>query len=132
MWGFGKKRGLRGCVLATLQRGPRNGAEIINDVDAMTHGWWRPSPGSIYPLLEELTTEGSIRKLDNGRYELLAPPMFDWGFRGSTPRSAQDAVEEIDGLISYLEDLKRGTKGFPAPTREAIDRVIGRLGRLKE
>jgi hypothetical protein len=132
MWGVSRrKRGLRHFVLTLLRRGPRNGAEIMNDMEVMTHGWWRPSPGSVYPLLEEMVEEGSIRKLPDGRYELLALPTFDWGPHGIEPRTPQEALREIAGLTSYLEDLKRSTPGFADSVKTEIEQVADRLRQLK-
>ncbi len=71
MWGR-KKRGLRNWVVLILRRQPRNGAEITEDMEVMTHGWWRPSPGSVYPLLEEMVKDGTIRKRPDSRYELVS------------------------------------------------------------
>ena len=55
----------------------------------MTRGRWRPSPGSVYPLLEDLSTEKLVKKRDDGRYELtpeaireMQPP---WGEREPAP-----------------------------------------------
>lgn len=65
MWAFGemrKRRGLRMWVLTLLERSPRNGAEIMDEMEMMTKGWWRPSPGSVYPLLESLVQEGFIKR----------------------------------------------------------------------
>ena len=104
----------------------------MNDMEAMTHGWWRPSPGSVYPLLEEMVKEGSVRKLDDGRYELLALPTFDWGMPGGSARTPEEALREIEGLTSYLEDLKRSRAGFADPVKTQIDRVTDRLRQLKE
>jgi hypothetical protein len=132
MWHFGKKRGLRGFVFAMLQRGPRNGAELINDMEFMTHGRWRPSPGSVYPLLEEMVTEGSIRKQEDGRYVLLAMPMYDWGFQPVHPRTPKEVVREIAGLTAYLEDLRRDAPGgFDEPIDGEIDRLVERLRKLR-
>ncbi|HEV2520260.1 MAG TPA: PadR family transcriptional regulator [Thermoplasmata archaeon] len=132
MWGIGRKRGLRNFVVAILRRGPRNGAEIMNDMEAMTHGWWRPSPGSVYPLLEEMVQDGSVRRLEDGRYELLALPTFDWGAPGNQPRTPQEALREIAGLTSYLEDLKRSAAPFADSVKADIDRVADRLRHLRD
>src|SRR5437867_2236928 len=88
MWPFGWKmhgrRGLRMWTLSLIARGPKNGAEIVDAIEQMTQGWWRPSPGSIYPLLAELQQEGLVQKRDDGRYEL-------------TPR-VRDEFERIPGV----------------------------------
>jgi DNA-binding PadR family transcriptional regulator len=57
-------------VLSILERSPKNGAELIDEIELMNTGWWKPSPGSIYPLLENLVQEGLVKKKDDGRYDL--------------------------------------------------------------
>ncbi|HTP56130.1 MAG TPA: PadR family transcriptional regulator [Thermoplasmata archaeon] len=113
MFGFGgheHKRGLRQCVLLLLARNPRNGAELIDDIEHWTHGRWRPSPGSVYPLLEELTGAGMIQKGSDGRYGVTARARSEqsW-FRGwiATPRTPGEVLSELSGYVSYLEDVSR-------------------------
>jgi Transcriptional regulator PadR-like family len=133
MWGSRKKRGLRNWVLMILQRAPRNGAEIMDDMEVMTHGWWRPSPGSVYPLLEEMVEEGSVRKRDDGRYLLVESQDRGWGGwagpRG--PRTPQEVLREISGLTAYLEDLKRSEPQATQTIQTELDAVADRLRRLK-
>src|SRR5256885_16993411 len=69
-WMMHRRRGLRTWIISILANAPKNGAEIMDEIDTMTQGWWRPSPGSVYPLLEQMTQEDLLRKRDDGRYEL--------------------------------------------------------------
>src|SRR5438093_12559198 len=69
-WKHHRRRGLRTMVVTMVSRNPMNGSEIMDQIEAMSQGWWRPSPGSIYPLLEELREDGVLRKREDGRYEL--------------------------------------------------------------
>src|SRR2546422_533404 len=69
-WMMHRKRGLRGWIVSILASAPKNGAEIMDEIETMTQGWWRPSPGSVYPLLEQMTQDDLLRKRDDGRYEL--------------------------------------------------------------
>jgi hypothetical protein len=132
MWRMRKKRGLRNWVLMIVQRSPRNGAEIMNDMEVFTHGWWRPSPGSVYPLLDELVKEGSIRKRDDGRYELVGSADFRWGWApAASPRTPADVVREISGLTAYLEDLRSSEPAVVGPIQTELDAVVERLRRLK-
>ena len=41
--------------------GPRNGYQLMQDLDERSDGRWRPSPGSVYPALAQLEDEGLIR-----------------------------------------------------------------------
>ena len=49
---------LRHLVLRLLSEKPISGSEIMNEIDLRTNGHWKPSPGSIYPLLAWLHDKG--------------------------------------------------------------------------
>ena len=110
-WMKHKRHGLHGWVLYALEISPKNGAEIMDAMEQMSQGWWRPSPGSIYPLLDELQKEGNIKKLEDGKYEITAQGRqefeWPWGPRPKQPRTAEDIVAEMNSYVSYLEDLNR-------------------------
>lgn len=56
------KRGIvRIAVLRSLLDGPRHGYQIIQDLENRTGGLWRPSAGSVYPMLQQLEDEGLVR-----------------------------------------------------------------------
>jgi len=66
---------IRYQVLASLDEKPMSGSEIINEIESRTNGRWKPSPGSIYPLLAWLQDSSHIKELpaEQGgmrRYEL--------------------------------------------------------------
>ena len=53
---------LRYEVLESLSEKPMSGSEIITEVEKKTDGRWKPSPGSIYPLLAWLQDDGYIKE----------------------------------------------------------------------
>src|ERR1700722_6266578 len=84
--GFGFGRGPRGrgrkarrgdirtAALLLLSEEPRNGYQIMQEVQERSDGVWRPSPGSTYPALQQLEDEGLIRarELDGRKlFELI-------------------------------------------------------------
>jgi len=105
----------------------------MDGVEAMTRGWWRPSPGSVYPLLERMEGEGTVRRREDGRYELTpkanAELEVSFGTFTHTPRTGSDAVEEIQSLVSFVEDLAR-TK--PSELQEQKERLRDLARRLEE
>jgi len=111
-----------------------NGAEIMEEMDRMTMGWWRPSPGSIYPLLDQLTEEKLLRKKDDGRYELTQSarggPEWARAWMGRGPRTPQDAVAELEAYVAFLEDVGRGEKGDLAGVSPRLKSVAKRLDDL--
>jgi DNA-binding PadR family transcriptional regulator len=128
---FGKRRGLRQWILVILQREPKNGAELMDSMESMSQGWWRPSPGSVYPVLEELATEGVVRKRDDGRYELTAKGQeaSDWtaGWFGGRARTAKEVVDEVASYVAYLEDLSKSEKSGLAAERVRLGKLGQRL-----
>lgn len=52
---------VRAAALALLAEQPMNGYQIIQEISERSGGVWRPSPGSIYPALQQLEDEGLIR-----------------------------------------------------------------------
>ncbi len=52
---------IRTAALLLLAEEPRNGYQIMQEVEERSEGAWRPSPGSVYPALQQLEDEGLIR-----------------------------------------------------------------------
>ncbi|MCX8189490.1 MAG: PadR family transcriptional regulator [Nitrososphaeria archaeon] len=60
---------LRLTILKLLNEKPLSGSEIMDIIESETKGLWRPSPGSVYPLLAWLMDKGFIKesqKSDDG------------------------------------------------------------------
>ncbi len=51
---------IRAAVLALLQEEPRNGYQIMQEIKQRSQGMWNPSPGSVYPVLQQLEDERLI------------------------------------------------------------------------
>jgi DNA-binding PadR family transcriptional regulator len=51
----------RAAVLALLAEQPLNGYQVIQEIGERSGGVWRPSPGSVYPTLQQLQDEGLIQ-----------------------------------------------------------------------
>ena len=78
--GFGPPRGprarrgdVRAALLVLLAEEPRNGYQLMQEIEERSGGVWRPSPGSVYPALQQLEDEGLVRveERDGGKaYDL--------------------------------------------------------------
>ena len=53
---------LRYYVLRLLNEKPMSGSEIMNEIEKRTDGRWKPSPGSIYPLIAWLQDKGYTKE----------------------------------------------------------------------
>jgi DNA-binding PadR family transcriptional regulator len=82
--GFGRGGGHRGrgrrarrgdirtAALLLLAEEPRNGYQIMQEVQERSGGIWSPSPGSVYPALQQLEDEGLIRTEEGDGRKLFA------------------------------------------------------------
>ena len=79
--GFGPPRGprarrgdVRAALLLLLADEPRNGYGLMQEIEQRSDGVWRPSPGSVYPALQQLEDEGLVEQAGEGRktYTLTA------------------------------------------------------------
>jgi DNA-binding PadR family transcriptional regulator len=126
-----RRRGLRTWILSMLSSSPKNGAEIMDEIEEMSQGWWRPSPGSVYPLLDEMAQDGEVKKKEDGRYELTdkGRQELDWPFSGAFRRAptVEGMVNEMSGYVSYLEDLSKSNNAKLAPYKEKLRGMAGRL-----
>jgi DNA-binding PadR family transcriptional regulator len=52
---------VRAAALVLLAEEPRNGYQLMQEIEHRSDGAWRPSPGSVYPALQQLEDEGLVR-----------------------------------------------------------------------
>jgi DNA-binding PadR family transcriptional regulator len=74
--GRGRSRAGRGdvraAIISLLSEGPRNGYQIIQEINERTGGLWRVSSGSVYPTISQLEDEGLIEPTDGAGRKLFA------------------------------------------------------------
>jgi DNA-binding PadR family transcriptional regulator len=132
---------VRAAILALLKEGPRNGYQIMSDIEERSRGAWRPSPGAVYPALSQLADEGLVvdektdgrrvfRLTDAGRRYVEEHPEMA---RGAWESSAQREAWEVPGLFAEAARLGAGIvqiahAGTPDQLR-AAERLLERTRR---
>lgn len=82
---------VRAALLALLHEGPQNGYQMIQGIEGRSRGVWRPSPGSVYPALQQLEDEGLVAADEAGGSRTYR--LTEQG-RGQAARHADDAPWE--------------------------------------
>ena len=57
---------IRAAILALLAEQPRNGYQIMQELEQRSNGMWRPSSGSVYPTFQQLEDEGFVSVMSSG------------------------------------------------------------------
>jgi DNA-binding PadR family transcriptional regulator len=123
-------------MLRLLKEKPMSGSEITETIEKRTDGRWKPSPGSVYPLLawlqengytEEMPTEESgikrYRLTDKGerlfeehvkfkerlekKLEFLAPPIISAFWFNAHPEKLRGIREPEKRFVKALFNLRR-------------------------
>jgi Fe2+ or Zn2+ uptake regulation protein len=123
---MGQRGFLRPEILQFLEEKPMNGVDIMNKMHEMSHGWYRPSPGSIYPLLEQLEKEGLIAKNKEGKYELTA--IYDQ--ESGTTNDAGHMLTAMESNLSYFEELEKTGEASLSPYLSRMENLARRLEAL--
>ena len=55
---------VRAALLLLLFEQPQNGYQLIQEIERRTEGVWKPSPGSVYPALQQLEDEGLVQTIE--------------------------------------------------------------------
>lgn len=107
---------VRAAILALLREGPRNGYQIMSEIEERSSGAWRPSPGAVYPALSQLADEGLIagqesdgrrtfRLTEAGREYVERNPEMA---RGAWESAAQQEAWQLPGLWAEAARLGGG------------------------
>jgi DNA-binding PadR family transcriptional regulator len=146
--------GLRIWILHVLdEHGPGNGVEIMDAIQehqeslelmsfhrhTKGHRPPRPSPGSVYPMLKKMIEEDLINKREDGKYELtkkgedivskLTGRLKHFQERERGMVSIETVLNEMDGYMSYLEDIKKSKLDSH---KEMIGKLSERLRRIEK
>jgi DNA-binding PadR family transcriptional regulator len=62
---------VRAAILDVLAVEPMNGYQIIQQIAERTGGAWKPSPGSVYPTVQQLEDEGLVEGQEGEGRRLL-------------------------------------------------------------
>lgn len=81
-------------ILELLKTKSYSGKQIIDYAVKQSQGFWKPSPGLIYPLLGRLLDEGLIEETNDGKYQLTR--------KGS--KTAED-VDKVNDIVKKQLDV---------------------------
>jgi DNA-binding PadR family transcriptional regulator len=122
---------IRTAALLLLAEEPRNGYQIMQEVQERSGGIWSPSPGSVYPALQQLEDEGLIRTQEDDGRKLFA--ITDAGRALLEERGAERPApwEQTDGAAGAheLRKLVREVAGaFAQVMRTGSEAQIAKAG----
>ena len=104
---------LRYQLLKKLNQEPMSGSEIMSELESETKGYWRPSPGSIYPLLAWLQDQNLIKDAEQTEPGIRRYTLTDAGkaFLETETRSREEINKHLENLGGMWYGLQRQRGG---------------------
>ena len=138
----GGPRARRGDVRAAIldllsqeRESPLNGYQVIQEIAERTEQAWKPSPGSVYPTVQQLEDEGLVRTEEEGGRKVLLLTDAGRTYVEGHPEemAAVWAPFAEEGSSASSKDLKKGlgemmgavwqvaATGSPAQVEQAVE-----------
>ncbi len=97
---------LKLAIMKMISERPMHGYAIMKEIDRLSEHTWRPSPGSIYPALQELQRSGLISQETVGRKRIYRLTPDGAVVLGQAVDHVKVGVKSLQNLIDYkpLED----------------------------
>ena len=139
--GRARKGDVRAAILSLLSEAPATGYALIKGIAERTDQAWRPSPGSVYPTLQQLVDEGLVRQQgDGGRtdYELTDEgtayvvshkEKLDATWQASGPQRGGVDQEFMASIGRLFDAVKQFPRSATAEQRTAAAAKIDELRR---
>jgi DNA-binding PadR family transcriptional regulator len=132
---------VRLAVLQLLDEQPMHGYQIMQELSERSSGVWQPSPGSIYPTLQQLEDEGLIRAdkqdgknvhslTDQGRKELESrdEPLV-WERFGSRADDSLIDLRDVGFQVgaAVMQIARAGSESQVAKTKAILEETRRRI-----
>ena len=111
---------VRAAVLDVLAVEPMNGYQVIQEIAERTGGAWKPSPGSVYPTVQQLEDEGLVEGVESERRRLLR----------LTDEGRRYVEEHPDELAATWRAFERTADDEPSDLKPAIGQVMGAVWQI--
>jgi len=134
-------------ILELLSRKPMSGVEIMNEIEKITNGAWRPLPGSVYPILQYLKENGYTKEVRTGRKDVkkyaltgrgkallkkirelrmrmaavgaVSPPLLGLLCLGLPPEKAGEAAKSVRKIAQGIVKASSGER-----SEEKMERIL--------
>jgi len=110
---------LRTRVLKMLSEKPMSGAEIMTEMENKTSMGWRPSPGSVYPLLSWLLDSGYTREVSGSEAGVRRYELTDEGRK--LLEEEEQRMDQFKGSRFFGPQFEEWEGPMPEAARELVD-----------
>jgi DNA-binding PadR family transcriptional regulator len=105
-------------VLAALLDGPAHGYELMDRLEAFSGGSWRPSPGSVYPLLSMFEDKGVVESQESEGRRVFS---LTTAGREQAEQAGQRRVGDV--ALAFPQDSRGSSSAQASPLRTEMQQL---------
>lgn len=95
---------LKIAILKLVSERPMHGYALMKEIERITGMAWKPSPGSIYPTLQDLQAHGLVSPREEGRKRVYEITPHGAEVLDLAIGHVQEAVRVLQNLIGYRSE----------------------------
>ena len=103
--------------------GDINGYQVIQQIAERSNGGWRPSPGSVYPTVQQLEDEGLLQTVEQGGRRSLRLTEAGEAY-------VAEHADELDAVWTPFDAPEGEEEGEYADLRPEIGQVMGAIWQI--
>lgn len=125
-WRFFDRGDLKFVILRMLKAKPMHGYEVMRALEDESGGWYKASPGSVYPTLQMLEDQGFVTSQEQDGKKVYS--VTDEGLKHLEDN--RDVVDEISDRVSdftsryFRSEMRDLTKSFSRLAQVTFERTV--------
>ena len=119
-WKIFERGDLKFVILQLILNRPMHGYEVMKALEEESKGYYRPSPGSVYPMLQMLEDEGYVTVEEKGGKKIYSITEDGVAYLGDN----EDVVDDVFDRVEHFTDRFFGGDMLP------LSRSFSKLAQL--
>ena len=119
-WKIFERGDLKFVILRLVSKSPMHGYEVMRALEEESKGYYRPSPGSVYPTLQMLEDEGYLTVEEQGGKKIYTITDEGLAYLGEN----EDVVDDVFDRVEHFTDR------FFGGDMRALSRSFSKLAQL--
>lgn len=125
-WKFYERGDLKYVILRLLRDKPMHGYEVMRALEEESAGWYRASPGSVYPTLQMLEDQGLVESKDVGGKKVYSLTDAGRQYLADNSRTVDEIFDKVSEFTSGVFRAGMGdlTKSFTRMAQVTFERAV--------
>jgi DNA-binding PadR family transcriptional regulator len=121
---------LRYVVLALLEERPMHGYEVMQALEKEACGWYTPSAGSVYPVLQLLQDQGYVSSEEKDGKRVYGITEAGRAFLGENRSRVEDVFDRVEEFTRRFRgtEMRDLTRSFVRFAQVSFDEAVKKSG----